>query len=146
MSKEKTETSQRKGLGPTEAHSPCPGFFQVFHSTSSSFSIFSLLPSLSPNLFTVPFSSHALRFDKPLRFSRTLLSRYAVFSDYSCLATRRLLHLFLPCLLSPYSCYSLSFSFFWIFLLFGSICLSCFLTCLYHQGQATLRGQHRHLS
>jgi len=39
-------------LEPTEAHGHCPGSFQVFHSTSSSFSVSSLLPSLSRNLFT----------------------------------------------------------------------------------------------
>ncbi len=90
MSEEKTETSQRKDLGPTEARDPCPGFFQVFHWTSSSFFVFSLLPSLSRNL------------DKQLRFSRTVLSRYAVFSDYSSLATRHLLYLFLSGFPSPY--------------------------------------------
>jgi len=31
VSEEKTETSQMKDLGPTEARGPCPGFFQVFH-------------------------------------------------------------------------------------------------------------------
>jgi len=110
------------------------------------FRFFSSSKSFTQPLHAFPFRLTLFGFDKQLRFSRTLLSRYAVFSDYSSLATRRLLYLFLSCFSSPYACYSLSFSLFRIFLPFGSICISRSLTCLCHQGQATLRGLHRHLS
>jgi hypothetical protein len=105
-------------------------FFQVFHATSS----------------RVPFSSHALRLRQTASFlsHSTKSVRCVVGLLLSCYPT--FIYLFLSCFSSPYSCYSLSFSLFRIFLPFGSICLSCSLTCLYHQGQATLRGQHRHLS
>ncbi len=105
-------------------------FFQVFHATSS----------------PVPFSSQALR-----------LRQTASFLSHSTKSVRCVLGLLLSC----YPTFTLSlpllffisilllFSFFLIvsdILPFGSICLSRSLTCLCHQGQATLRGQHRHLS
>jgi hypothetical protein len=88
----KTETSQRKDLGPTEARGPLsrilPGlslnlFFKLFRFFFSS-------KSFAQPLHAFPFRLTLYGFDKQLRFSRTvLLSRYAVFSDYSSLATRR---------------------------------------------------------
>jgi hypothetical protein len=105
-------------------------FFQVFHATSS----------------RVPFSSHALQLRQTASFlsDSTKSVRCVLGLLLSCCPT---FTLSLPLLFFiSYSCYSLSFSLFRIFFPFGSICLSCCLTCLCHQGQATLRGQHRHLS
>jgi hypothetical protein len=123
------QDSSRSFTQPLQAF-PFFLFFQVFHATSS----------------PVLFLSHALQ-----------LRQTASFLSDSTKSVRCVLGLLLSCcptftlsipllFFISYSCYSLSFSLFRIFLPFGSICLSCSLTCLYHQGQTTLRGQHRHLS